>query len=162
MIMWLFCSQQLGVCERQVTEASFCETGEQLFHVADDLSARYNDLRDVCEIKIGICVFVWCLHEWWVRLDRAFCMALLDWLVAVIFLVVGPSLLVSVAPLWTSSCLTYFILIDTKVNLLIEHKDDLAKLMVLEQGKPLAEATGEVIQPPYYFSYVLYMTIAFR
>ncbi|KAG0590038.1 hypothetical protein M758_1G064200 [Ceratodon purpureus] len=30
-------------------------------------------------------------------------------------------------------------------NLLIENKDDLAKLMVLEQGKPLAEAAGEIV-----------------
>jgi len=28
---------------------------------------------------------------------------------------------------------------------LIENKDDLAKLMVLEQGKPFAEAANEVI-----------------
>ena len=32
-----------------------------------------------------------------------------------------------------------------RFNLLIENKDDLARLMVLEQGKPLAEAVGEVI-----------------
>jgi succinate-semialdehyde dehydrogenase len=30
-------------------------------------------------------------------------------------------------------------------DLLVENKDDLAKLMVLEQGKPLAEATGEIL-----------------
>ncbi|KAG0617978.1 hypothetical protein M758_4G029600 [Ceratodon purpureus] len=30
-------------------------------------------------------------------------------------------------------------------NLLIENKDDLARLMVLEQGKPLAEAAGEIV-----------------
>lgn len=28
-------------------------------------------------------------------------------------------------------------------NLMIEHQDDLARLMTLEQGKPLAEAKGE-------------------
>ena len=30
-------------------------------------------------------------------------------------------------------------------DLMIEHKDDLAKIMTLEQGKPLAEAQGEVV-----------------
>jgi len=34
---------------------------------------------------------------------------------------------------------------SARFDLLVENKDDLAKLMVLEQGKPLAEATGEVI-----------------
>ena len=29
-------------------------------------------------------------------------------------------------------------------NLMIEHQDDLARLMTLEQGKPLAEAKGEI------------------
>lgn len=30
-------------------------------------------------------------------------------------------------------------------NLLIKNKDDLGKLIVLEQGKPLAEAVGEIV-----------------
>ncbi len=29
-------------------------------------------------------------------------------------------------------------------NLMMEHQDDLARLMTLEQGKPLAEAKGEI------------------
>lgn len=41
--------------------------------------------------------------------------------------------------------LTFCFLLVRRFNLLIENKDDLAKLMVLEQGKPLAEAAGEVI-----------------
>lgn len=35
-----------------------------------------------------------------------------------------------------------------RFDLLIENKDDLAKLMVLEQGKPFAEAANEVIYFP--------------
>lgn len=30
-------------------------------------------------------------------------------------------------------------------NLMIENKDDLAKIMTAEQGKPLAESVGEVL-----------------
>lgn len=33
-------------------------------------------------------------------------------------------------------------------NLMMEHQDDLARLMTLEQGKPLAEAKGEISAQP--------------
>jgi hypothetical protein len=33
----------------------------------------------------------------------------------------------------------------SRFDLILENKEDLAKLMVLENGKPLAEATGEVV-----------------
>lgn len=42
-------------------------------------------------------------------------------------------------------CMFMEIFGSARFDLLVENKDDLAKLMVLEQGKPLAEATGEVI-----------------
>lgn len=32
----------------------------------------------------------------------------------------------------------------SRYNLMIEHKNELAQLMTLEQGKPLTEALGEV------------------
>ncbi|TKV70529.1 NAD-dependent succinate-semialdehyde dehydrogenase [Rhizobium sp. AU243] len=36
-------------------------------------------------------------------------------------------------------------LLETWFNLIIENRDDLARIMTLEQGKPLAEASGEII-----------------
>ncbi len=33
-------------------------------------------------------------------------------------------------------------------NLMMEHQDDLARLMTLEQGKPLAEAKAKLATPP--------------
>ena len=36
-------------------------------------------------------------------------------------------------------------LLNNWYKLILENKDDLARLMTMEQGKPLAEATGEVV-----------------
>jgi succinate-semialdehyde dehydrogenase/glutarate-semialdehyde dehydrogenase len=38
-------------------------------------------------------------------------------------------------------------------GLMLEHQDDLARLMTLEQGKPLAEARGEVAYAASYFEW---------
>lgn len=40
-------------------------------------------------------------------------------------------------------------------NLMMEHQDDLARLMTLEQGKPLAEAKAESATPPHLLSGLL-------
>lgn len=46
-------------------------------------------------------------------------------------------------------------------NLLMEHQDDLARLMTLEQGKPLAEAKAKLATPPPLLSGLLKKANAF-
>lgn len=43
--------------------------------------------------------------------------------------------------------------LTTLANLMVEHKSDLAKILCAEQGKPLAEAEGEILYGSSYFSW---------